>query len=315
MYTCLIWVQVGLLFLKIKGSFTTNTHTHAPHMHTHTESRWPSFQVGLHAPPPSLSHTHAHTHTHIYAHTLSLVTHTHTHTYAHSLSLSSECFPLSLHWQEYQQTLTSCVCVWVCVWWGVSERVCACRHICTYAILHTLSWQTGEERADRVGAKSEGGGTFDYDTVFDFSSTPWASVHADAGVIWSWCRIWQTHSTHMNESWYTYQSVSVSVSVSVSESESASLRMVVWFDLGAVLQRHTAHIWMWHGTHTDESRENVKGLQFFFSCFVSFFVSWLVRTNRHFGLFYFFFKPRVHTGTGTGKGTLCVMCCSVLQML
>ena len=46
----------------------------------------------------------------------------------------------------------------------------------------------------------------------------------------------------MNESWYTYQSVSVSVSVSESESESASLRMVVWFDFGAVLQRHTAHI-------------------------------------------------------------------------
>jgi len=45
------------------------------------------------------------------------------------------------------------------------------------------NWRTGQEQADRAGAKSAVTRTYNDDAFFDFLSTPWGSVYARGGVL------------------------------------------------------------------------------------------------------------------------------------
>ena len=47
------------------------------------------------------------------------------------------------------------------------------------------NWRTGQERADRAGAKSVVARTYNDDAFFDFTSTPWGKMYARGGVICS----------------------------------------------------------------------------------------------------------------------------------
>jgi len=65
---------------------------------------------------------------------------------------------------------------------GVAERVWASIYIYILYETHT-NWWAGEKWADKAGAKSEGGCTYNNDAVFDFPSTPWGSIHVHGGVV------------------------------------------------------------------------------------------------------------------------------------
>jgi len=140
---------------------------------------------------------------------------------------------------------------------SISHFLCVClggkgahqTKLCVYIHMqydtHT-NWRTEEERADRGGAKSKMvRKKYNEVAFFDFPSTPCGSMYARrGGVIWSWCCIWKTHGTHINESFHACEWVMAHAWMSQGTRMNDSWHACEWV---------MAHIWTSYGTHMSES--------------------------------------------------------------